>query len=171
MKHRDGVFGGAALTISVLYYWMATLVPVSQLADAIGPQGLPKVYAVILAGLSLILLVRSSRDPGSEIRGPKESGKPPAADPRSLIPDPRSRSRSRSFRAAGMLVIGIAYILVAPWLGYLLSISGLIFATAYYQGGTVGRQAAVVALCGGVFFWLLFVTFMGIAQPPGFFSP
>ena len=161
MKHRDLAFGGAALAISILYYWMATLVPVSQLADAIGPQGLPKVYAVILAALSLMLLVRGVRDPGSGIRDRKESRKPP----RSPIPDPRSRS----FRAAGMLLIGIGYILLAPWLGYLLSISGLIFATTYYQGGTVDRQAALVALCGGVFFWVLFVAFMGIAQPPGLF--
>ena len=70
-----------------------------------------------------------------------------------------------------MLLIGMVYILVAPWLGYLLSISVLILATAYYQGGRVGRTAALVALCGGVFFWLLFVAFMGIAQPAGFFAP
>jgi hypothetical protein len=178
VKHRDLAFGGAALAISGLYYWMATSLAVSQLADAIGPQGLPKVYAVILAALSLILLVRNSRDPGSGIRDPKGSGKQVAAEPpRSPIPDPRSRSRSRSrfrspvFRAAGMLVIGVVYILLAPWLGYLLSISVLIFATTYYQGGTVGRQAALVALGGGVFFWVLFVAFMGIAQPPGFFPP
>jgi hypothetical protein len=166
VKHRDLAFGGAGLAISILYYWMATLVPLSQLADAIGPQGLPKVYAVILAALSLILLIRSVRDPGSGIRDPKGSGKRLAAEPpRSPIPDPRSPL----FRAAGMLIIGIGYILLAPWLGYLLSISGLIFATTYYQGGTVDRQAALVALCGGVFFWVLFVAFMGIAQPPGFF--
>ena len=100
MKHRDLAFGGAALAISILYYWMATLVPISQLTDAIGPQGLPKVYALILAALSLMLVVRSVRDPGSEIRDPKGSGK-----------------RSRSFRAAGMLLIGIVYIVLAPWLG------------------------------------------------------
>ena len=170
MKHRDLLFGGAALAISILYYWMATLVPVSQLADAIGPQGLPKVYALILAALSLILLLRSFRDRGSGIRDPKGSGKPPAVSkvPGSPIPDPRS-PRSRSFRAAGMLLIGIVYIVLAPWLGYLLSIAGLIFATTYYQGGTVGRPAALVALCGGIFFWVLFVAFMGIAQPPGLF--
>ena len=172
MKHRDLALGGAGLAISILYYWMATLVPLSQLADAIGPQGLPKIYAVILAALSLIVLVRSVRDPGSGIQDPKGSGKPAAAVselPRSPIPDPRSRFRSRSFRALGMLLIGIVYILLVPWLGYLLSISGLIFATTYYQGGTVGRPAALVALCGGVFFWILFVAFMGIAQPPGLF--
>jgi hypothetical protein len=156
VKRRDLAFGGEGLAISILYYWMATLVPVSQLADAIGPQGLPKVYAVILAALSLMLMIRSVRDRTSR-KGKRESS--------TMVAD----SRSRSFRAAGMLVIGIGYILLVPWLGYLLSISGLIFATAYYQGGTVGRQAALVALCGGVFFWVLFVAFMGIAQPPGFF--
>jgi hypothetical protein len=158
VKHRDLAFGGAGLAISILYYWMATLVPVSQLADAIGPQGLPKVYAVILAALSLMLMIRSVRGRVSR-KGEWESSR--------MVAD----SRSRSFRAVGMLAIGIGYILLVPWLGYLLSISGLIFATTYYQGGTVGRQAALVALCGGVFFWVLFVAFMGIAQPPGFFPP
>jgi hypothetical protein len=156
VKHRDLAFGGAGLAISILYYWMATMVPVSQLADAIGPQGLPKVYAVILAALSLMLMIRSVRDRASGKKKQESS---------TMVAD----SRSRSFRAAGMLLIGIGYILLAPWLGYLLSISGLIFATTYYQGGTVNRQAALVALCGGVFFWVLFVAFMGIAQPPGFF--
>jgi putative tricarboxylic transport membrane protein len=166
VRHRDLTFGGAALAISVLYYWMATSVPVSQLADAIGPQGLPKAYAVILAALSLMLMIGSVRDRASR------EGKREASTTESDSSGSRAaHSRSRSFRAAGMLLIGIVYILLAPWLGYLLSISGLIFATTYYQGGTVGRQAALVALCGGVFFWVLFVAFMGIAQPPGFFSP
>jgi putative tricarboxylic transport membrane protein len=153
VRHRDLAFGGAALAISAIYYWMATSVPVSRLADAIGPQGLPKVYAVILAALSLILISRSIRSSGSNVG------------------DRQSRTDgSRLVRASGMLVIGIVYILLAPWLGYLLSISVLILATAYYQGGRVGRTAALVALGGGVFFWLLFVVFMGIAQPTGLFT-
>ncbi|MGH9254147.1 MAG: tripartite tricarboxylate transporter TctB family protein [Vicinamibacterales bacterium] len=153
--HRDLAFGGATLIVSGVYYWMAEAIPPSQLADAIGPQGLPKTYAVILAGLSLMLVARALRDPGSGMRDPAGSG--------SRVP--------RLFRATGMLLIGIAYILLAPWLGYLLAIAGLILATTYYQGGTVGRQAALVAACGGLFFWLLFVVLMGIAQPPGFFPP
>ena len=66
-----------------------------------------------------------------------------------------------------MLAIGIIYIVVVPWLGYLLSLAGLIFATTYYQGGAVNRQVAIVALSGAVFCWALFVLLMGIAQPPG----
>jgi putative tricarboxylic transport membrane protein len=164
VRHRDLTFGGAALAISAIYYWMATSVPVSQLSDAIGPQGLPKIYAVILAALSLMLISRSIRAPGLAER---ESSKTASGPRGSRISD----SKSRWLRAAGMLLIGMLYVVAAPWLGYLLSISGLILATTYYQGGTVGRTAALVALCGGVFFWLLFVVFMGIAQPPGFFLP
>jgi len=155
VRHGDLVFGGATLVIGVAYYFLATAVPVSQLADAIGPQGLPKVYALMLVALSLILIVTGLRDVRFAIRSPRASG-----------------NRSRSFlRAAGMVVIGVAYIVVVPWLGFLLTISILILATTYYQGGTIGRYASVVALCGGVFFWLLFVVLMGIAQPPGFFPP
>jgi hypothetical protein len=67
-----------------------------------------------------------------------------------------------------MLAIGVGYILLVPWLGYIPSLAGLIFATTYYQGGSVNRQVAVVALSGAVFFWLLFVVLMGIPQPAGF---
>jgi hypothetical protein len=70
-------------------------------------------------------------------------------------------------RVAGMLAIGVIYIVVVPWLGYLLSLAGLIFATTYCQGGAVNRQVAIVALSGAVFCWALFVRLMGIAQPAG----
>ena len=152
---RDLAFGGATLALSVAYYWMAAAIPESQLADAIGPQGLPKTYAVLLAALSLVLIVRAL--------GIRDS------NPESRAPSPESRSPL--WRVAGMLAIGIVYILVAPWLGYLLSIAALILATTYYQGGTVTRQVAVVALSGGIFFYLLFVVMMGIQQPPGWWSP
>ena len=59
MNSRDLAFGSATLAVSAGYYWMATVIPTSQLADAIGPQGLPKTYAILLAMLSLILIGRS----------------------------------------------------------------------------------------------------------------
>lgn len=169
MKYGNLAFGGATLVIGVAYYFLATAVPVSQLADAIGPQGLPKVYGLMLVALSLILIVTGVRDSGFGIRAPRgsESQAPTESESRGSRPNPGSRF----FRAAGMLAIGIAYILLVPWLGYLLAIPMLILATTYYQGGAIGRYAAIVALCGGVFFWLLFVVLMGIAHPPGFFPP
>ena len=147
---RDAVLGGTTLAFSAAYYWLAASLPASRLADAIGPQGLPKVYAVCLAALSLALI-------GGAVARPTRSA------PLSLPP--------AALRAGGMLLMGVAYVALVPWLGYLVAISALIFATVYYQGGSVGVRAAIVAAGGGVFFWLLFVVLMGIAQPPGFFPP
>ena len=145
---RDVAFGSATLALGALYYWLAGSIAVSSLADAIGPQGLPRIYALALIGLSLVLIVSGARPPATS-RSPKPG------------------ARSHLSRAAGMLLIGIAYVLVVPYVGYMLSIAAVILATIYYQGGGLTRHAAVVAICGGVFFWLLFVLGMGISQPPG----
>ena len=145
---RNLILGSITLAISVVYYWMAESIPVSQLADSIGPQGLPKTYALVLGGLSLIPLVGGLREARS------------------------TRSAERSDlsalpRAIGMLLIGVGYIALVTWTGYLLTIAALILATTYYQGGKVTRYSAIVAAAGGLIFWLLFVVFMGIPQPPG----
>jgi putative tricarboxylic transport membrane protein len=144
--NRDFGFGLAMLVTSAGYYLAATAIPESQLADAVGPRGLPTAYALLLAALSLILMIRS-RGPGG---GSAKRGE-----------------RYPLWRVAGMLAIGAVYIAVVPWLGYLLSLAGLIFATIYYQGGTVNRQVAIVAVAGAVFCWVLFVVVMRIPQPPG----
>jgi putative tricarboxylic transport membrane protein len=156
---RDAVLGSATLALGALYYWLADSVIVSQLADAIGPQGLPKIYAVGLIALSLVLIGSSAR-----------------ASPESRVPLPGSDlappdSRAAFYRAAGMLAIGIVYVLAVPYLGYMLAIAAVIATTIYYQGGELSRRTLVIALAGGVFFWVLFVVLMGISQPPGFFPP
>jgi len=188
---KDLAFGSATLAISAGYYWMASTIPESQLADAIGPQGLPKSYAMLLGALSLILIVRSlTRGHRTSVRsasGAMTGLQPSRAlrasarraetfggggKPRATEEGPRATEvasqRHVLWRVTGMLAIGVGYILLVPWLGYIPSLAGLIFATTYYQGGSVNRQVAVVALSGAVFFWLLFVVLMGIPQPAGF---
>lgn len=142
---RDAVFGGLTLALAVAYYMAAAAIPDTTLADAVGPQGLPKIYALILAALSLILIVRSAG--------------------RAAARSPEAPASLR--RVAGLLVIGILYIVVVPWLGYLLSIAALIAGTTYYQGGVVNRSVVLVAASGALLFWLLFVVILGIQQPPG----
>ena len=167
---RDLAFGGTTLALSVGYYWMATAIPRSQLADAVGPQGLPRAYAVLLGLLSLVLIVKALRR-RAQTRSASESR---SSESRASVSSPRSSalsSPSSLWRVAGMLTIGIVYILVAPWLGYLLSIAALILATTYYQGGAINRQVAVVALSGGIVLWLLFVVLMRVAQPSGWWPP
>ena len=146
--NRDFVFGSAALALAAIYYVLAAAIPESALADTVGPQGLPKIYALLLGGLSILLIARSIRDRN---RGSRTSG--PGGSP--------------IFRIATILAIGIAYIIVVPWLGYALSLAGLIVATARFQGGIGTRHVVVVALAGAVLFWLLFVRLLGIPHPPG----
>ena len=141
---RDGALGLGGLVLAGAYYLLAADVPESQLADAVGPQGLPKIYAAVLAGLSLILVTRSLA------RRAIDSEKAPP-----LI------------RPLGLLAFGAVYLALVPFLGYVVSIAGLIAATTWYQGGIFNRRIFLVAVGGAVFFWLMFVRLLGVPHPPG----
>jgi len=141
---RDLVLGGACLALAAGYYLMAAAIPESALSDAVGAQGLPKTYAVVLGALSLVLMFKSWKT-------------------RLTVLD----HRVPILRVAGMLVIGVVYLAVVPWTGYILALAGLIAATTYYQGGGLNARVAAVALSGALFFWVLFVAVLGIPHPPG----
>jgi hypothetical protein len=154
VRNRDLLFGIATLVVAAVYYGLAVTIPQSDLADPVGPQGLPRVYALLLAALSLILIARSLR------------GSAPNADapnPESRIPNPGSGIP----RVIGMLLIGVAYIIVLPWFGYLLSVAALITATIYFQGGSINGRSILVAVSGAAIFWLLFIWLLRIQYPAG----
>jgi len=160
VRNRDLLFGVATLVVAAVYYAFAAAIPQSDLADPVGPQGLPRVYALLLAALSLILIARSVRS-----RKPAwQNAEPQNPEPsESRIPDPGSRL----LRVVGMLLIGVAYIIVLPWLGYLLSVAALITATIYFQGGVINGRSILVALSGAVCLWLLFIWLLRIQYPAG----
>jgi hypothetical protein len=146
---RDFAFGAMMLAVGLAYYWLTSQVPQSTLDDEVGPVGLPRLYAVILVTLSLIAIVPAAL---AVIRR-----RPPQRDD---VP-------RRSWRFAGMLLIGVLYVAIVPWLGYLPSIAMLIAGTAWYQGGAITRRVVVVSASGALILWLLFVAFLRIPQPPG----
>jgi putative tricarboxylic transport membrane protein len=160
VRNRDLVFGIATLLVAAVYYGFAVAIPQSDLAEPVGPQGLPRVYALLLAALSLILIARSLRSGESASRKAERQNPEPSE---SRIPDPGSRL----LRVIGMLLIGVAYIIVLPWLGYLLSIAALITATIYFQGGVINGRSILVALSGAVCLWLLFIWLLRIQYPAG----
>ena len=154
MRTRDLFFGTATLVVAVVYYSLAVVIPASDLSDPIGPQGLPKIYAVLLAGLALTLIARSLRRPAADTV---------VSSPESRIPNPASGIA----RVIGMLLIGVAYIVVLPWFGYFISIAALLTVTIYLQGGSIDRRTILVSLSGAAVFWLLFIWLLGIQYPAG----
>jgi hypothetical protein len=158
--NRDLVFGSATLAVAAVYYVLTSTIPQSQLADPIGPQGLPTTYAIVLAVLSIVLIARSLRTANREPENHEPSNPEPTNH---RIPDPGSRIP----RVLGMLLIGVAYIVVVPYLGYLVSVAMLITATTYFQGGQVNRRTLVVALSGAALFWVLFIWLLRIQYPAG----
>ncbi len=144
--NRDAAFGTLTLAVAAIYYVLATTIPRSDLADPIGPQGLPRVYAFALAVLSMLLIARALRRPN-------------------LAPRTAEPANHRLARVAGMLLIGVAYILVVPYLGYLVSVALLIATTIYFQGGSINGRSILVSVAGAALFWVLFVWLLRIQYP------
>ena len=153
---RDLVLGCATLALAAGYYLMAARIQQSDIADVVGPQGLPRTYAALLAVLSIILIVRSAAR--------RRFLDAPDTAPVTARPGVQ---RGVAWRVVGMLMNGVIYILVVPWLGYILSIAALIAATVYYQGGGLNRRVAAVAVGGALLLWLLFVRLLHISHPAG----
>ena len=153
--NRDFALGCLMLAVAGGYYAAAMMIPESQLADAVGPQGLPKSYAIVLAVLALVLI-------GQSLWRVRKD--PPYVD----ADVETAYSKRVLWRVGGMLLIGAVYIIAAPWIGYIPALAALIMVTGYYQGGVINRYLAIVSVSGAVFFWLLFVFLLGIPQPAGF---
>jgi hypothetical protein len=163
--HTDLAFGLIALAVAVAYYLMAAAIPETVLGDAVGAAGLPKLYAYILGALALVLIARSSRQRAAG-SGEGNSDQLSALSDQEEGTEAARRSGQPWLRAAGIVLLGVAYILIVPWAGYMPALAVLIGATAYYEG-VRDRRVVIVAIVGAAFFWVLFVRFLGIAQPSG----
>jgi hypothetical protein len=161
---RDVILGILALGAAAAYYAAASAIPRSGLSDAIGAGGLPTAYAIVLAALAIVLIVRSSIAARQPVHGrPASRASRPQA-----VAGPTTVRRGLS-RAILMLAIGIAYVLLAARAGYVVGLAGLILASIYAQRSDLRfRDAALVAISGAVVFWIVFVGLLGIPQPAGF---
>jgi hypothetical protein len=146
---RDLTLGAVMLVVALVYYGLTTQVPESALDDEVGPVGLPRLYAIMLVVLCVVVIVRSLP---VMFRHESQRG------------DDVSRP---SWRFAGMLLLGAVYVAIVPWLGYLLSIALLIASATWYQGGALEGRVVIVAASGALLLWLLFVVILRIPQPPG----
>jgi putative tricarboxylic transport membrane protein len=154
---RNLIGGVATIAIGAAYLFMASSIRTSALDDAVGPAGFPKALAYALLGLGLILCLQSlwAIRARRAVAGAQPAGTDEDHGVRGLL------------RAAGMLALGIVYLLIVRWLGYVPSIALLIIASALYLGTPFSWRVVAIGVAGAIAYWVVFVWLLGIPQPSG----
>ena len=152
--NKDIVSGLILLGVAGAYHWATRQIPESSLSDEVGAQGLPIILAFLLAGLSLLIVVR-----GLAARRKQQVAAGQDADEEETAAPPR---------AFGFLAIAAGYVIVAPLVGFAPALALLIGAIAIYEGLRPSWRVVVVAAAGAFAFWLLFVQILGVEQPRAF---
>ena len=150
IMNKDLLSGLVLLLIAGLYYVGSGTIADSTLSDEVGASGLPRVLSVVLAGLGLLLVVRSLIAVRPAARASKEEA-----------------DGSRLPRAIGFLAFGVGYVLLLPILGYIVSIALLIMGVALFERAERPWFVPVTAIGGAVLYWAIFVKLLGVNQPIG----
>ena len=152
---KDLIASALLLCVAAVYYAATVRIPISALADEVGPQGLPTVLAALLALAGASLGARAFLS-GLSVR---------------ISPAPtvgnREQKEARPLRALGLLAIGALYVPLAWLFGYVPTLVMIIAGVALYEGMSPSWRMAAVAIGGAALFWLLFSAILGVPQPAG----
>ena len=134
---RDHVLAALGIVLAAAFWFAADAVPTSMLSDAVGAGGVPKGIAVVLGLLSFAV----------------------------VFSRPRAFESQDHLKALGIAALGFVYVIVAPLVGYLVSITALAGGAALYYGAPRRPGVALFALGTALLLWLLFGRMLGIALP------
>ncbi|HUS53842.1 MAG TPA: tripartite tricarboxylate transporter TctB family protein [Thermohalobaculum sp.] len=158
MMPKDFWIGSVGLGFAAIYWFEAGKIRISPLDDPVTAAGLPKALGIVFGVLAIVMIVRGLLEFAG--RRPAVSG--------GITDQPKPGERMRPhLRAAGVLAIGVAYLLLIPYVGYALGIMALMLAISMYIGAPLGVRSVMTAVLGGIFFHLLFVELLGIPLPEG----
>ena len=149
--NKDLLSGFVLLLIAGLYYLGSGAIADSTLSDEVGATGLPRVLSAALAGLGLLLVIRS-------LVADRSAARPDMDD---------DAGGSRLPRAIGFLAFGAGYVLLLPILGYIVSTALLIMGVALFERAQRPWFVPVTAIGGAVLYWAIFVKLLGVNQPIG----
>lgn len=147
---RDLICAALGLGFAAAYFAAADALPTSLLADNVGAGGIPKLLALALALLSVLLGARSV------------IAVAPAAS--------AGAGAGQHLRALGVAALGFAYVAAAPFLGYPLAVALLVAAAALYYGARLSMSVLVYGAACAALLWLLFARMLGVAMPAGVWS-
>ena len=151
---RDTGIGFGLLLLAGLYWLGADQIRVSRLEGIVGAQAVPKGLAACLAILSALLIAQDlwrARRAAAAGRGRDGETGATEAHP----------------RAAGMLLIGMGYLVVVNTIGYVPAVALLLLATARFMGRPWSAELILLGIGGALLYYLLFVRLLGIPLPPG----
>jgi hypothetical protein len=154
---RDTWIGIVMLIAAAVYWFEASKIRASPLDDGIGAAGLPKALAFALGALAIVLIVRSILS-ALMFGAPAEKAEPEI---------PTAALWRPHLRAVGMLAIGVGYLLLVSWLGYIITVALLLLCVSLYIGAPLSTRTLLVAGIGGIAYHFLFVEFLGIPLPAG----
>jgi putative tricarboxylic transport membrane protein len=151
---RDSAVAVGLIVLAGLYWLGADQIRVSRLEGLVGAQAVPKGLAISLAILSALMLAqdlwRARRAGGAAGREEGEVS-----------------GLQAHLRAAGMLLIGVGYLVLVGTIGYVPAVALLVVATALYLVQSWSTRLVALALSLALLYYLLFVRLLGIPLPPG----
>lgn len=154
---RSNLVTGILLLIFSVVFWIgADAVPKSRLGGSVGADGFPKMLAVALGVLSIGLILQTLLTARTA----------PALGPASR--SEKSEQLSLYLRGFGMVVIGLAYLALVSYLGYMLTIALLLLTVALYNGKRPSLGLLAFMAIGSIVFYLLFVRVLDVPLPAGF---
>jgi putative tricarboxylic transport membrane protein len=162
---RDVWIGLAALALGGWYWRAAGDIPISPLDGIVNAAALPRSLAVAMMGFSVLLILRALAIEAMYLRAARRAAGPVADRP---ALDGQAFTAGQHLKAAGIVAIGIAYLLILPYLGYLLSVALLVIVASVYIGARAGAYTVGVGLMVAVAYYLLFVRLLDIPLPAGF---
>lgn len=148
LERGDFALGAGAIALAAVYLVAARAIPDSLLADAVGAAGVPKLVGWTLAVVGALLCLRSVRFETAPRHAQRVDWRP-------------------HLLALGLFGLLVAYVVLAPLLGYPLSIALLTGTVAWYAGATFGWRLCAISLASGAVFWMLFADVFGLSMPTG----
>lgn len=148
-ERNDRYLGLGCVILGILAYISASKWKVMLGSDPAGPGGIPKILSAGIAIIGIILIA------GSFLMKKKEQGKP-------------LYSRSELQITILLVVISLAYLLVLPYIGYLLATPLLIAGILLSLGSRSVKSLLLISLISTLVLFVLFYSVLRVNLPLGF---
>jgi len=151
---QDAIGALGLLIFAGLYLYGSAQIPHSTLSDEIGARGMPYVLGALLAVVSLALFARAL---AAHKRAAAQAADAAEVEQGGALP-----------RALGVLACAGLFVALAWAFGYIVASAITLFVVMRYEGMPFDWRLVAISIGGAVFYWLMFVKFLGVEQPVGF---